>query len=281
GARQSGRLGGPERGRTGAAQCGAGRTRGRGRPLAALPHPEQPRTERRPGRRDAHRDLRRAPGGRRRHRGCRQRPWPPPPAPRAAGGRARVRPVRRFDRAGGVRPRPGDRRGAGPRPWRQCPPAAQHERGHRLRRRAAAAGSCAKPASALISCPPFPPSIPAMRPAMTDDSHSGNEITGSYVLCGAVGLMGLVGLFVAARAGHGLGYYGGLTFFAFAVLFIFLMIKHGFDKAEGLVSGGLPVWLRLAIAVGLGFLIYNGAEDALPDKAGLAAVVAAVVIFAL
>ena len=93
--------------------------------------------------------------------------------------------------------------------------------------------------------------------------------------------MGLVGLFVAARAGHGLGYYGGLTFFAFAVLFIFLMIKHGFDKAEGLVSGGLPVWLRLAIAVGLGFLIYNGAEDALPDKAGLAAVVAAVVIFAL
>jgi hypothetical protein len=116
---------------------------------------------------------------------------------------------------------------------------------------------------------------------MTDNSHSGNEITGSYVLCGAVGLMGLVGLFVAARAGHGLGYYGGLTFFAFSVLFIFLMIKHGFDKAEGLVSGGLPVWLRLAIAVGLGFLIYNGAEDALPNKAGLVGVVAAVVIFAL
>jgi len=115
----------------------------------------------------------------------------------------------------------------------------------------------------------------------TDHSHSDNELTGNYVLSGVVGIMGLVGLFVAARAGHGMTYYGGLTFFAFAVLFVFLMIKRAYDKSEGVVGGGMPVWVRVAIAVGLGSLIYSLSEDALPDKAGLVAVVAAIVIFAL
>jgi hypothetical protein len=118
---------------------------------------------------------------------------------------------------------------------------------------------------------------------MTDHSHSHseNDLAGNYVLSGAVAVMGLVGLFVAARAGHGMTYYGGLTFFAFAVLFVFLMIKRSFDKAEGVVSGGLPVGLRAAIAAALGFLIYNATENSLPDKAGLAAVVAGIVIFAI
>jgi hypothetical protein len=116
---------------------------------------------------------------------------------------------------------------------------------------------------------------------MTDQSHSSNERTGNYVLSGAVAAMGLVGLFVAARAGHGMTYYGGLAFFAFAVLFVFLMIKRSFDKSEGVVSGDMPVGLRLAIAAALGFLVYNAAEESLPDKAGLVAVIAGIVIFAL
>ena len=116
---------------------------------------------------------------------------------------------------------------------------------------------------------------------MTDHSPADSDATGNYVHSGAIALMGLVGLFVAARAGHGLTYYGGLTFFGFAVLFVFLMIKHGFDKAEGAVSSGLPTSLRVAVAAGLGFLVYNAAAEALPGKAVLAAVVAAIVIFAL
>ena len=116
---------------------------------------------------------------------------------------------------------------------------------------------------------------------MTDDSHSGNEITGSYVLCGAVGLMGLVGLFVAARAGHGLSYYGGLTFFVFAVLFIFLMIKRGYDRAEGITGGGLPVFVRAAASVAIGYLMFGLAAESVPEKASLTGIVAAVVVFAL
>jgi hypothetical protein len=120
-----------------------------------------------------------------------------------------------------------------------------------------------------------------MRIAMIDHSHSDNDDTSNYVLSGAVAVMGIVGLFVAARAGHGMTYYGGLTFFAFAVLFVFLMIKRSFDKAEGAVSGGLPAGLRVAAAAALGFLIYNATAAALPDKAGLVAVVAGIVTFAL
>jgi hypothetical protein len=116
---------------------------------------------------------------------------------------------------------------------------------------------------------------------MTDQSHSSDERTGNYVLSGAVAVMGLVGLFVAARAGHGMTYYGGLTFFAFAVLFVFLMIKRSFDKAEGVASGDMPVGLRVAAAAGLGFIVYNATAESLPDKAGLVAVVAGIVTFAL
>ncbi len=53
-----------------------------------------------------------------------------------------------------------------------------------------------------------------------------------WIWCGLVGLMGITGLFVAARGGHSVPYWGGLVFAGFAVAFIFLMIKRGFDEAE-------------------------------------------------
>ncbi|MHA1108196.1 MAG: hypothetical protein ACTSQV_03670 [Alphaproteobacteria bacterium] len=56
-------------------------------------------------------------------------------------------------------------------------------------------------------------------------NHVGHWILGSMTALMAVG-----GLFVAARAGHGLPYYGGLIFSAFAVLFILLLIKTSFDR---------------------------------------------------
>ena len=116
---------------------------------------------------------------------------------------------------------------------------------------------------------------------MNDNGHESTDFPGSFVFAGVTSLMGLVGLFVAARAGHGAPYYGGLTFFVFAVLFVFLMIKHAYDKAEGLSSGGLPLFVRFAAAVAIGYLVQGFAAPSIPDKATLAAIVAGVVVFAV
>lgn len=56
-------------------------------------------------------------------------------------------------------------------------------------------------------------------------SHVGN-----WILVAATAAMAVGGIFVAARAGHGIAYYGGLVFSAFAVLFILLLIKTGFEQ---------------------------------------------------
>lgn len=45
-------------------------------------------------------------------------------------------------------------------------------------------------------------------------------------------VMGLGGLFVASHAGEGLGYYGGLAIFIFAVLFVFYLIRTSLDHEE-------------------------------------------------
>ncbi len=42
--------------------------------------------------------------------------------------------------------------------------------------------------------------------------------------------MGVAGLFVSSHAGHGVAYYGGLLFFVFAILFVMLLVKVGFDE---------------------------------------------------
>jgi hypothetical protein len=45
-------------------------------------------------------------------------------------------------------------------------------------------------------------------------------------------VMAVAGLFVAANAGHGVAYYGGLLFFLFALAFVFLLIKVSYDGWE-------------------------------------------------
>jgi hypothetical protein len=42
--------------------------------------------------------------------------------------------------------------------------------------------------------------------------------------------MGVAGLFVAARGDEGVPYYGGLAFFLFSILFVFMLIKISFDE---------------------------------------------------
>jgi hypothetical protein len=113
------------------------------------------------------------------------------------------------------------------------------------------------------------------------EPHDRAALPGSFVWSGAVAIMGLVALFIAAHAGHGVAYYGGLTFFVFAVLFIFLMIKHGYDKAEGVGSGGLPLFVRVAASAAIGYLMYGLAAESIPDKAILIGAAAAVVVFVL
>jgi hypothetical protein len=54
-----------------------------------------------------------------------------------------------------------------------------------------------------------------------------------WIWCGCVAVMGLIALFVAARGGHSVAYWGGLAFAGFALLFVLLMIKRGYDEAEG------------------------------------------------
>jgi hypothetical protein len=58
-------------------------------------------------------------------------------------------------------------------------------------------------------------------------NHLGNWIMGAVTL-----VLAICGLFVAARAGDGIGYYGGLGFFLFAIFFVYLLVKVSFDKAE-------------------------------------------------
>lgn len=51
-------------------------------------------------------------------------------------------------------------------------------------------------------------------------------------------VMGVAGLFVSANAGHGLGYYGGIAMFVFAVLFVFNLIRTTMDEQERHGHGG-------------------------------------------
>lgn len=54
----------------------------------------------------------------------------------------------------------------------------------------------------------------------------------NWVLGFSAAVMGLGGLFVAARAGEGLGYYGGLAMFVFAIGFVFFLIRTTMDHEE-------------------------------------------------
>jgi len=76
-------------------------------------------------------------------------------------------------------------------------------------------------------------------------------------------------------------YYGGLVFFVFAILFVFLVIKHAYDRAEGIRNGGMPLALRIGASAAVGYLVYGMAAESIPDKAMLAAIAVAVVLFGL
>jgi hypothetical protein len=58
----------------------------------------------------------------------------------------------------------------------------------------------------------------------------------TFILSGLVGLLGVIGLFVAAESEGAVAYWGGLGFFGFSVLFIMLQIKraypHGGNRAD-------------------------------------------------
>ena len=58
--------------------------------------------------------------------------------------------------------------------------------------------------------------------------------TGNWILGGLIAIFGIVGLFVSSGAGteQPVAYFGGLAFFIFAMLFILLLIKRGFDHAK-------------------------------------------------
>ncbi len=54
----------------------------------------------------------------------------------------------------------------------------------------------------------------------------------NWVFGGIAGILGLGGLFVAARSDGPVGYYGGLVFFAIGVLIVFYLVKLAFDEAD-------------------------------------------------
>jgi uncharacterized membrane protein YtjA (UPF0391 family) len=54
----------------------------------------------------------------------------------------------------------------------------------------------------------------------------------NWVMGVITAVMGLSGLFVAANAGHGIAYQGGLLFFVFAMLFVFHLIRVSYDHAS-------------------------------------------------
>lgn len=59
--------------------------------------------------------------------------------------------------------------------------------------------------------------------------------TGNWVLGGLTALLGVIALFVAARAGsHSpVGMYGGIGLFVLSLLFVLFLLKRAYDEAEG------------------------------------------------
>lgn len=58
------------------------------------------------------------------------------------------------------------------------------------------------------------------------------EHPGNWVLGACSAILGVAGLFVSARVGEGVGYYGGLAIFAAGILFTMYLIKSSFDAQE-------------------------------------------------
>ena len=54
----------------------------------------------------------------------------------------------------------------------------------------------------------------------------------NWIMGFAASVMGVAALFVASRAGHGLGEIAGIGVFVFCVLFVFLLMKTTFDLEQ-------------------------------------------------
>ena len=66
------------------------------------------------------------------------------------------------------------------------------------------------------------------------------EGTLKWIACGVVGVIGIFGLFVAANA-HDRGIYVfGLGLAAFAIIYVFAQMKHGFDTNARAHSAATP-----------------------------------------
>jgi len=52
---------------------------------------------------------------------------------------------------------------------------------------------------------------------------------GNWILGAAAAALGTAGLFVSAKSGHGVGYYGGIAIFLFCSGFVLNLIKTSFD----------------------------------------------------
>ena len=82
--------------------------------------------------------------------------------------------------------------------------------------------------------------------AMGAGLYAVGRVPGSrnWVLGGLTAILGLVGLFVAARSGvyRPVGYYGGLVSFSISVLIVFYLEKLAFDEPEKRKHGPLERW---------------------------------------
>lgn len=53
----------------------------------------------------------------------------------------------------------------------------------------------------------------------------------NWIMGAVSAVLGTAALFVAARAGEGIGYYGGIFGFLFCALFVLYLIKTSFDHS--------------------------------------------------
>lgn len=83
-----------------------------------------------------------------------------------------------------------------------------------------------------------------------------------FVLGLMMAILSVGGLFVAAHAGHGVAYYGGLLFFVVAVLFVMFLVKTSYDEAREVTPlGELKEFLVQGFATKAGPYLY-----ASPDR---------------
>jgi len=64
----------------------------------------------------------------------------------------------------------------------------------------------------------------------SQSSLTGDLTLKNWVLGTFTAILGICGLFVAARTGFGVPYYGGIAFFCFAVFFVMTLVKVGYDE---------------------------------------------------